>query len=196
MATDIDMCSNALLLIGDEPISAFTDPGAGATVAGNIYEETYKAFLAEHPWTFALKEQTLNLLSQTPDDLTHYSRAHQVPPSAIRIWAIFPVVSYAIVGQVIYSNEQELLCRFVHKVEESQLPAHAVKAMEYKLASEFAASVTESDSKSEFMLQKYKDQLAKAKNIDSQGKTQVPIVRSPFISARKGGRSTYFGWGW
>jgi len=37
MASDIDIASNALVLIGDNPINSFTEPGAGATAAANLY---------------------------------------------------------------------------------------------------------------------------------------------------------------
>ena len=75
MASDIDMSSNALLLIGDNAISSFTEPGFGAKVASNLYPDTYAAILASHPWSFALKEQELNKLAQEPDDLTNFQFA-------------------------------------------------------------------------------------------------------------------------
>ena len=62
MPSSIDIASNALLLIGDNPISSFDDPGAGAKVAANLYPETKKRMLSEHPWSFALKQQRLNTL--------------------------------------------------------------------------------------------------------------------------------------
>ena len=77
MASDIDIASNALILIGDNPISSFTEPGAGATAAANLYPVTYEQLLSEHPWTFALKEQKLNQLSQQPDALTNWRYAYQ-----------------------------------------------------------------------------------------------------------------------
>lgn len=56
MATDIEICSNALLLIGDTAISSFSDSGAGAEAANDFYQETKNEVLSYHPWTFAMKE--------------------------------------------------------------------------------------------------------------------------------------------
>ena len=194
MATDIEIASNALLLIGDEPISSFTEPGAGATAAANLYADTYLYVLSEHPWTFALKEQKLNLLSQTPDPLTMYSYAWQLPTDIVRLWSIFPWSQYDLIGDKLYSNiNTDLLARYVFKQEETMLPGHFVKALEYKLASEFAVTVTESMSMSETMLGKYQQAVARAKNIDSQGKPQVPMISSPFIDVRLSGRSDRWG---
>lgn len=187
MPTAIDLASNALVLIGDEPISSFTDSGAGAQAAAALYLETYRGVLAMHPWTFALKEQSLNLLSQTPDDLTGFDSAYQIPPDLVRLWAVFPHSNYTIVGSLLYSNENELLARFVFQAEETDLPPHVVKAVEYKLAAEFAIPVTESSSKAELYETKFTKQLGMARTIDSQGRPPVPVVDSPFVDVRLGG---------
>lgn len=184
MPTNIQIASNALVLVGDNAITSFDDPGAGAEVATAIYSETYRELLAEHPWTFALKEQLLNQLSQTPDDLTGFDKAYQIPGEVIRLWAIFPQSQYTIVGNLIYSNENELLARYTYKVAETSLPPHFVKVLEYKLASDFAVSVTDSASKAELYEVKHRKMLAMARTIDSQSKPQTPIVDSPFVNSR------------
>jgi len=184
MATDIDMCSNALLLIGEETISSFTQAGHGATVAANLYSDTYTALLAEHPWTFALKEQYLSRLSQAPDDDTGYQYAFQVPTDCIRIWSLMPNHIYSVVGSLIYSNHPTILCRYVYKVAEALLPAHMVKAIEYKLASEFSVSITEDFNKAAFYEQKFMMALGKAKSIDSQNYPNVAIQHQPLIDVR------------
>jgi len=191
MPTDIDMASNALLLIGDEPISSFTDPGAGATVAAAIYPETYKQVLSEHPWSFALKEQALSQLSQTPDDRTNYKYAYQMPTDLIRLWAIFEQSNYVIIGDLLYSNSNSLMARYVYKVAETALPPHFVIAMQYKLASDFANSVTESTSKAEYYEAKYRTAVAQARSIDSQGRPQESIIDKPFVDVRYSGRGLY-----
>lgn len=189
MATSIDMASNALVLIGDDPISSFDDGGAGAQAAANLYQDTYKSVLAGHPWTFALKEQTLSKLSQSPDLLTNYKNAFQLPADLIRIWKMMSHSNYDVVGLLVYSNEETLLCRYIYNVDEVALPPHVVKAVEYKLASEFAMLVTEDINKAEYYERKYLKQVALARSIDSQGHPQVKIVDSPFVDVRYGGFS-------
>jgi len=189
MPSDIDMSSNALILIGDDPIASFSDPGAGAQAAANLYPETYRQVLSSHPWSFALKEQLLNQLAAQPDDLTNYKFAYQLPSDMIRLWAIFPHSDYTIVGGLLYSNANELLGRYVFEQDETQLPPHFTKALEYRLASDFAQLITESTSKSEFFEKKYLQAIAMARTIDSQQKPQVPIIDSPFVDVRFGGLS-------
>ena len=189
MPTGIDIASNALILIGDEPISSFSDGGAGAEAAGNLYPSTYEQVLSEHPWSFALKEQQLSRLSQTPDEKTFYKYAFQLPADMIRLWKIMPHSNYDLVGLLLYSNEPELLARYLYKPEETTLPAHFVKALEYKLASEFAMLVTESQNKATYYEQKYRQMIGIARTVDSQGRPQQSIVDSPFVDVRLAGRS-------
>jgi len=188
MPTSIDIASNALILIGDDPISSFSDPGAGAQAAANLYPETYRQVMSEHPWSFAFKEQMLSRLSQQPADLTNFKYAFQVPPDLIRLWAIMPHSNYIIVGDLLYSNQNELLARYVYQVDETSLPPHVTKTIEYRLASDFAMLVTESQTKATFYEEKYRDMLQRAKAIDSQGRPQQPMVDSPFIDVRLSGR--------
>jgi hypothetical protein len=192
MATAIDMASNALLLLGDNPISTLdgTEPGSGSLVAANLYEETYKSILSSYPWSFALKEQYLNRLSQTPDDETYYSYAFQIPSDTIRIWKVMSYNFYSIVGPYIYSNERTLLCRYIYRVNEAALPAHVVKAVEYKLAADFAVPVTEDQNKAQFYEQKYMLQVAQAQGIDSQNQPMKTIIDQPLNNVRYSG-STY-----
>lgn len=184
MATDIDMASNALLLLGDDPISSFIDPGAGAQAAANLYQGTYRSVLASHPWPFALKELYLSRLSQQPDDETHFTYAFQLPADLIRILEMMPRANYEIVGDLMYSNETSILCRYIYEVAEANLPPHVVKAVEYKLAAEFAVPVTEDTNKAEFYERKYMMQAAQARTIESQGHPQIPMVDSPFTDVR------------
>lgn len=171
-------------MLGDSPLTSFTDSGNGATVANSLYSDIYRAFLSEHPWGFALKEVQLSRLSQTPDDETGYSYAFQLPSDMIRLWAIMPRSMYTIVDNLLYSNDSALLARYVYECAESQLPPYAIKAVEYSLAAEFAMPITEDLNKTGYYQEKYLMQLSRAKNIDSQGRPQVGIQSSPFIEVR------------
>ena len=187
MPSSIDIASNALLLIGDNPISSFDDAGAGATVAGAIYPDTKKRLLSEHPWSFATKQQRLNRLSQTPDTLTQYQFAFQLPTDLIRIWNIQPHSDYILVGTLLYSNQNELLCTYIYDVEETSLPPHFTKALEYSLAADFAIAITEDNALAGLYSSKADLFSSKAMAIDSQGRPQSGIIDSPLIDVRHGG---------
>lgn len=180
MATDIDMASNALMLLGEAPISALSE----STAANNLYQSTYDYVLSEHPWSFALKEQYASRLTQTPATETGYTYAFQVPVDSIRLWAVMPVIDYRIVGEVIYARSDTLLCRYCYSVEESRLPAHMVKTIEYKLAADMAISVTEDEQKAQIFNQMYRDSLNMSMAKDSQQHPFEVLQRNTIRRAR------------
>lgn len=184
--SNIDIASNALMLIGDNPISSFSDPGAGAAAAANLYQEVKESALSFHPWSFALKEQELSRLSASPDTRTGFKYAFQKPTDIVRIWKIMPHSYYEVVGSKIYSNETALFMRYIYDVSETAMPSSFVKALEYQLAAELAIPVTEDEKKAAYYSDKAIKQIAKASNIDSQGHPQQAVVDSPFIDARRG----------
>ena len=192
MPSSVDIASNGLILIGDNPINSFDDPGAGAQTASALYPVTKKRLLSEHPWSFALKTQRLNRLSQKPDVLTNYQYAFQLPTDLIRIWNIQNHGNYDVIGNLLYSNSTQLLCTYIYNVDEVNLPPHFVKALEYSLASDFAIAVTEDNTMAGLYEQKSINAINQAMAIDSQNRPQVSIIDSPLIAARTGG---YFGWG-
>lgn len=180
MTTDIDMASNALVLIGDDPINSLSEDVAAA----NLYSSTYEHVLSEHPWSFALKEQYLSRLSQSPDRETGYAYAFQMPTDLIRLWAIMPTSNYRIVGGQLYSNTNKLLARYVYKAPETLLPAHFAKTMEYKLAADFSMSVAEDENKMQIFERKYRDALTISMAKDSSQHPYEGIQRNPIRNRR------------
>ncbi len=196
MASSIDISSNALLLIGDNPINSFDEPGAGPQVASAIYHETKRRLLSEHPWSFALKQQRLNRLSQTPDDKTNYQYAFQLPTDLIRIWNIQDHADYIIIGNLLYSNQISLLCTYIYDVADTSLPPHFIKSLEYALASDFSIAITENQSFAALYEQKSRDAINQAMAIDSQNRPQSGIIDSPLIDVRHGGGYNRYTGGW
>jgi hypothetical protein len=182
MATDISMCSNALLLIGHSTISSFTDPGAGPEVASNLYETTYENMLTMHRWRFATGKASLSRLTATP--LNEWDYAFTLPANYLMMIRVYPDSDYELYENKLYSNQQEVDIDYVFKPDESRLPAYFVKLMEFHLASQFAIPVTDNTAKAEAYRVMYENQLRRAKFIDSQSRPSDAIVDSPFLEAR------------
>jgi len=185
MASDIDISSNALTMIGAGSITSFDDPGAGAASAKTLYEPLLEALLTENYWRFAMKKQSLNRLSQTP--LNEFKYAYQIPTDSLKIEKVYPRISYKIYRDLIYTDASSIEIDYVFKPDTSSLPAYFVLALTYKLASEFALSVTDDTQKNALYEGKHMAQLAKAFTADAQQYPQTPIVGSPFTDVRNGG---------
>jgi hypothetical protein len=185
MASDIDISSNALQMIGATSISSFTDPGAGAAVAAALYEPILEAMLTTNYWRFTIKQQQLNRLSSTP--LNGYQYAFQLPTDSLKIESVDPRSSYKIFEDKLYSNQTEIEVDYVYRPPTTQLPSYFVLALTYKLASEFALSVTDDTQKNALYSQKHLAALADAFSADAQQYPQTPILDQPFTDVRNGG---------
>jgi hypothetical protein len=88
---------------------------------------------------------------------------------------------------LVYTNQNDLLARYVYAPDETVLPPHFVKSLEYKLASEFAISITEDNAMAELYEKKFRLKVAEARSVDSQSRPQESIIDSPFIDVRGSG---------
>jgi len=182
MSTDVEICSNALLLIGHDTISSFTEGGAGATVAANLYAKTYESLLSVHRCRFASGKAQLSRLVDTP--LNEWTYAYQLPANYIVAQKVYPHGDYEIYEDKLYSNANELAIDYLFKPNENALPPYFEEALELRLASKFAIPVTSNKSTGALYHEMFRDQLRVAKFLDSQARPQQEMQHSPFIDVR------------
>lgn len=183
MATSaISICSNALILLGDNPISSFSDPGAGAQTASNLYESSYINLLSMHRWRFATKKATLSRLTSNP--INEWQYQYQLPVDNVAMITMYPNGDYELYGDKLYTHSSTVEIDYVYRVDESQLPLWFAKTVEFYLAMQFAIPVTGNSTRLGEMQELFKQQLRSAKNIDSSIRPNTGVYDSPFTSIR------------
>lgn len=178
----IQLISNALILLGDSPISSLDDPGAGATAGTNLYESTYLAILSSHRWKFATKKMQLNRLTAVP--MNEYKYQYQLPTDLILLITTYPRSDYRILEDKLYTDSNTVSVDYIYRVSEDKFPAYFVKAFEYYLARDLAIPVTEDMKKVEMMQNIYNTEARKARYADSQSSPTVAMQDAPYISVR------------
>lgn len=182
MATSISMCSNALLLIGHGTINSFTDPGAGARAASNLYDVVYEDAITSYPWRFAMGKGTLSKLVAAP--LNEWSNAFQLPADLLLTYRTYPRSVFEIYEDKLYTDNDTIEVDYWFKPEEPNLPPYFVKLMQYLLAAEFAISVTDNRTLADTYAAASQRQAMIAQNRDSQGRTNNAIESAPFLEVR------------
>lgn len=182
MATKVSMSSNALLLIGHGTINSFSDPGAGARAASNLYDTVYEDAITSYPWRFAMGKVSLSKLVATP--LNEWTNAFQLPGNLLLTYKTYPRSDFEIYEDKLYSNLDTVEIDYWFKPDESALPPYFVKYMQYLLAAEFAISVTDNRTLADTFNEKAGQQALVAMNRDSQGRTNNAIESSPFTECR------------
>jgi len=181
MVSAVQLASNALLLLGHEPISSFTESTAGAQIASNLYETTYQSLLTQHRWRFASKQAIAARLAATP--INEFSYQFQKPSDCLYLIRT-STENYEVFEDKIYANVSELNIEYLYRVQEDKLPPYFAKMFEFMLAAQFAIPLTGSIEKAQFYTGIYKDQLRIAKFTDSTQRPQDTFIDSPYTDVR------------
>ena len=192
MPSQIDIVSNALVLIGHPPISSFDpDQGAGATVGSALYETALNYLLSTTYWRFTMKQQQLNKLTATP--LNNWQFAYQLPTDMITLYRVDPRSNYQIFEDKLFTNIDSIAADYSHRVADTALPTYFVQAFQYKLAGDFAIAITNDVNKNQLYEAKFRQEIQIAMAADARNHPAVSIVDQPFTDIRIGGLDFFGG---
>lgn len=192
MASKIDIISNASLLIGHNSISSLDpDQGAAVTVGSALFDTMYEYLLSITYWRFSIKQQSLNRLTATP--LNGWQYAFQLPTDLLTLCRVSPRSNYQIFEDKLYSNSTSLEADYSFQPAVEDLPSYFVQAFQYKLASDFAISITNDTQKNALYEQKFDRELKIAMAADAKNYPATPILDQPFTDVRLGGDFDFFG---
>jgi hypothetical protein len=169
--TPVSISNTALLYIGADEITAFNDASREAKICNQIYETTKVSMLQKFPWRFSLRTRQLSKLATPPAEIQNFrfENAFLIPAESMRIIRTDqPSDDYIVVGENIFSNEDEIRVEMQIDPDESTLPDYFINALEFELAARLAMALTDDGGKYQIFQQKADLELARAKNIDSQ----------------------------
>lgn len=184
MPSKINLVSNALILIGDLPITSLNGSSRAQTVANNLYDNIVQNELTKYRWGFARKKAQLAKVAGTPVG-TEYSTMYQMPADLLVFIKLNPGINYQVLGDKVYCNyDGDLYCDYIYNVSESEWPAYFAKMVEYALAKDFALSIRDSASTKAAMAEEYIVASNMARYTDAQQHPITPLASRPFIDVR------------
>lgn len=184
MASKINLISNALILIGDNPINTLVGNSRAQVVATNLYSNIVETELTKHRWGFARRKAQLSQTTGTPID-SDYAYIYQLPANLLVLIKVNPNTKYQIYGDKLYTNNSgAMYCDYIENVAESEWPVYFSKMIEYALATDFASSIRDSASSGQDMASKYILASRIARYTDSQQHPQDAIAHKPFLDVR------------
>jgi hypothetical protein len=184
MASKIQLISNALILIGDLPVTSLSGNTRAETVANNLYDNIVQNELSKFRWGFARKQAQLSLTTDVSIG-TEWQSIYQLPTDMMTLIKLDPSIDYGIFGDKVYCNYSgPLYCDYIANVPESQWPVYFSKMIEYALAMDFAPSIRDSATSMQLLSQQYMNASRMARYTDSQQHPITPIKSQPFINVR------------
>lgn len=181
----IEVVNKALIIIGANTITDFSEGSSESTYANALWDGVRKACLRLHPWNFAIKEIELAAVANGGDHRHKYQ--YNLPADALRLLTVYDDPSYKLKGKSVFSNKPSCVIRYVYDNQDvSSWDASFINVVAYKLATELAYPIAKSASLMGALTEVFGKHLREAKAIDGSEDIEDPFAPydSAFISVR------------
>lgn len=194
MASDVSICSNALLALGDKPISSFdeaTQIGGldRARLCANLYPQVRNNLLRRLQPNCAKARVIL-----APDSIApafDYTNRFLLPGDFLRIVSIGQkddADDYQLEGRYILANVSTLYLRYVYQNENvASWDSMLVSAMELAMKAVLAYPITKSTAEKDSCKQELEMYLRQYRAIDGQDIPPETLGDFPLLNARYNG---------
>lgn len=186
MASEVEICSNALRMLGGNPIISLSDDTTEGRLCSGLYPSTRDNLTAIHPWNFATKRASLAQLVEPP--AFDYSVQYELPPDYLGMITVWPRGRYKVEGRrlLAYSGGIKILYK-ARIVDPSLFPSWFSTALEYYLAARIAYPLTRSQRMEELRYNEFAIKLQEARVFDDHEDTQEETIVDVLTSIRLGG---------
>ncbi len=171
MLTKIDLCSMALLKLGEKSIQSLLDDTPAAQLSRTLFDPVIDALLASHPWRFACK--TFDLTKNADGDFL-------IPAECLRILKC----NGEIIGNKIVASADKISILALVRVPVENFPSYFVSLAATKLAMEFCIPLIGEQTVFRMLAALYETEMQSAKFIDSTTSVNQDIENFSLINAR------------
>lgn len=188
-ASDVSICSNALLMLGAKPISSLSENNDKARLAANLYEPVRNYVLRRHPWNCAVKRVAL-----APDtDVPAFDWDFQftLPSDFMRVLSVGESgneSAFEIESGKLMCDDNPALLRYIWRNDNpATWDDMLVWGVTISMKAVFAYPVTQSTSLEQLVEAALVDVLKQARAVDGQDGTPPTLGDTPLLNARMGG---------
>jgi hypothetical protein len=189
--TPVSICSNALLMLGDNPIASFNETGDRARLASNLWDSARDYVLRKHPWNCAIKRVILSPDVTAP--AFDYAYQFTLPADWLRTLSVGYEgerpdykLEASDTGQKLLMQENVCRLRYVFRNETpTTWDASLVFVMTRVMRSLFAYPITQSGSMEQLIEQVLRESLREARAIDGSEDEPYAMDDNPLMDARR-----------
>ncbi len=184
------ICSNALMMLGDNAIASLTEDSDRARLANALWEPVRDMVLRGHPWNCAVKRVSLGPDATAP--AFDYTHAFTLPSDWLRTLSVGEEgerPEYRIESGKVLMRQNVCLLRYIWRNDQpATWDSMLVWAMTSCMRSVFAYGITQSTSLEQLVEQVLRDVLRQARAVDGVEEPPQAMDDSPLVSARFLGR--------
>jgi len=184
---DIALCSRALIRLGAQPISSFTDGSAESEICGALYPQARDALLSAYGWNFATGQVELTELAETP--LGEFDKVFALPNDFLRALSAGDGnaktgVDYRIMNGKLYTNAAAIILTYVFRPDESAFPPFFDSILISRMAAELCIPLTENTSRFETLTRLSETEFSRARQLDAQQDRPQRLKYFPLTDVR------------
>ena len=189
MTSKTELCNLALLKLGKSRVQDIdTDPSQQATDLKLAYDFALNQILNEAEWSFAVRRQALNKLTETPLYQWSYKYALPTNPEYLKLISIENDPDYTIEGKYILTNESALNITYTARITDpSEYTTGFKNAFVLLLATKICYNLTGSDSREKTLLSEYENALYQAMTQFKAIRNETPLTSNEWIDIRQNG---------
>ena len=171
MLTKIDLCSMALLKLGENPIQSLSEDTTAAKLGRTLIDFVIDTLFAMHPWRFACREYTL---------VRNEDGEFVIPTDILRIVK----ANARVMDNKILSEAPSVEITAIRRMSPDAFPSYFASLVATKLAVEFCIPLTSDQTVFRTMVALYESELQTAKFIDSTTSINSAIENFSLLDIR------------
>jgi hypothetical protein len=197
MPSVVDICNEAMDLLGAATITALTENSKEARLCNRRFETVRDTVLRAHPWNTAITRATLAKDSDAP--AFGFANQFTLPtdPFCLRVLSFWnsnvdseiaaydSQVMFKIEGRKVLSDEGTCRITYLARITDTETYDSLLSStIAHKLAAETAYAITGSTTVSQSMQQLYEIRLREARSIDAMEGMPDKLIADDFINIR------------
>lgn len=193
--SDVSICSNALVLLGDSPINSLDEDSDRARAAANLFPSVRNYVLRRHPWNCATKR--VSLAPDTPVPAFDFAFQFTLPNDFMRVLSVgesgVEAAAWKIESGKLLCDDNPALLRYIWRNDNpATWDDMLVWGMTMSMKAVLGYPITASTSLEQLVEQGLAEVMRAARAVDGQDETPETLGDSPLLSARFGSST----WWW
>lgn len=185
MASEVEICANALRDLGEDPITSLTDDTERARLCNAVYASTRDAVLRAYPWNFAIARQTLAREQAAPAFEYAYQYTLPTDPYALKVLDLYEGDPWKIEGRKLLTDSDTAKIRYISRVTDTaQFDVLFTEALTARLSYRLAYPVTGNANLADMFWKIYIEKLREARSADAQEGTPYTFESNTLTEVR------------
>ncbi len=189
MTTDVEICSNALLMLGDSPIADFSEDEDRVRLCANLYPSVRLSILRGHPWNCCAARVVLAPDAVAPP-FGPFAYRFQLPSDCLRVISVGEdgaEIDWRTEGRYLLASDAVCKLKYVSSnVLEAYFDPLLVDLLTITMAARMAYPITKSASLAADLKTEAARALKYAKATDGQEDPPETLGDMRFMHARRG----------